>query len=125
MKIRGKLKRKKGRNYRRILCLTHMPTDNTAISFIGKYHLPSESKFSVLQGLNFRAVWRDSSPKFRNPVEKNCQGRRLPPKKIFGFLEIFAFKKLNSLFSIFINILQFIKHLFQLNLYENLLIFIE
>ena len=31
------------------------------------------------QGLNFKAEWRDSRPKFRNPAEKNREGGRLPP----------------------------------------------
>ena len=34
---------------------------------------------NVCQGLNFRAGWRDSRPKFRNPVEKNREDGRLPP----------------------------------------------
>ena len=39
-----------------------------------------------------RAQW-DSCPKFRNPVEKNHKGGRFLPRKILGFLEIFAFMK--------------------------------
>ena len=47
----------------------------------------------ILQGLNFRAGWWESRPKFRNPVENNHEGGRLRPRNIFGFLEIFAFIK--------------------------------
>ena len=50
------------------------------------------------QGLNFRAGWWDSHPNFRNPIEKNHEGGRLPPGKILSFPEIFVFMKQNSLF---------------------------
>ena len=46
----------------------------------------------------FRAGWRDSRPKFRNTIENNREGGRLPPRKILGFPEIFAFIKRNSCF---------------------------
>ena len=39
---------------------------------------PLKTGYSV-QGLSFRAGWRDSRPKFRNPVEKNREDGRLPP----------------------------------------------
>ena len=48
-------------------------------------------KYIYIQGLNFRAGWRDSRLKFRNPVEENRQGGRHPPKKILGFPETFCF----------------------------------
>ena len=41
--------------------------------------------FIQQSGLNFRTGWRDSSPKFRNPVGKNHEDRRLPPWKILVF----------------------------------------
>ena len=44
----------------------------------------------ILQGLNFRAEWRESRPKFRNPVEKNREGGKLPPWKISVFQKNFA-----------------------------------
>ena len=40
--------------------------------------LTSDIDDSEVQGLNFRARWRDSGPKFRNPVEKNSEGREIP-----------------------------------------------
>ena len=47
------------------------------------------SEFNILsgiQGLNFWVEWQDSYPKFRNPVEKNCEGRKLPSRKILRLL---------------------------------------
>ena len=42
------------------------------------------ASFCIRQGLNFRAEWWDSHPKFRNPIEKKLEGRR-----ILWFHEIF------------------------------------
>ena len=53
---------------------------------------------TLWQGLNFRTEWQDSSPKFRNPIEKNHESKRLLHWKILVFSKIFAFMKRNSLF---------------------------
>ena len=49
------------------------------------------------QGLNFKAEWLDSHPKFGNLVEKNTSAGDSHPEK-FCFLEVFIFIKLNSPF---------------------------
>ena len=45
----------------------------------------------LIQGLNFRAGWRDSRAKFRNPVEKIREGGKIPPVKNSQFSRKFCF----------------------------------
>ena len=54
--------------------------------------------YDVVQGLNFRAGWQVSCPKFRNPVKKYQEGK-IPTLKNSQFSGNFCFMKWNSLFS--------------------------
>ena len=78
------------------------------IPFLGKKWNSSpeynghSSKCHQYQGLNFRAGWQDSRPKFRYPVEKNRKGRSLPPSLFQNFLilwnETVRFRKNNRFY---------------------------
>ena len=81
--------------------------DETSFNKIPKQKEIAPSLFEIMkgnasnesQGLNFRAGWRDSRPKVRNPFEKNRKGGRLPPIKILGFPEMLVLMKRSSLFT--------------------------